>query len=169
MIFIANLIIPTIVAVIVGVGLIEKKDIYNIFCDGAKDGMKIMLKMFPTLIGIFLAINMLRSCEILDYVSYKISFLTQILKIPNEIIPLMFIKPISGSASMAMATDLIKTYGVDSIIGMIAATIMSSSETTFYVIALYLGSINLKNSGKIVIPALLADITTIIVAIMIIK
>lgn len=169
MIFIANLIIPTMVAVIVGVGLIEKKDIYNIFCDGAKDGMKIMLKMFPTLIGIFLAINMIRSCEILDYVSYKISFFTQILKIPNEIIPLMFIKPISGSASMAMATDLIKTYGVDSIIGMIAATIMSSSETTFYVIALYLGSINLKNSGKIVIPALLADITTIIVAIMIIK
>lgn len=169
MIFIANLIIPTMVAVIVGVGLIEKKDIYNIFCDGAKDGMKIMLKMFPTLIGIFLAINMLRGCGILDFLSYKISSFTQMLKIPNELIPLMFIKPISGSASMAMATDLIKTYGVDSIIGMIAATIMSSSETTFYVIALYLGSIDIKKSGKIIIPALLADITTMIVAIMIIK
>ena len=81
----------------------------------------------------------------------------------------MFIKPISGSASMAMATDLIKTYGADSIIGMISATIMSSSETTFYVIALYLSSINIKNSGKIIIPALLADITTMIVALMIIK
>ena len=169
MIFISNLIIPTLVAVIVAVGLVEKKDIYYLFCDGAKDGMKIMLKMFPTLIGIFLAINMLRSCGILEHLSYKISFFTQIFKIPNEVIPLMFIKPISGSASMAMATDLIKTYGVDSTIGIIAATIMSSSETTFYVIALYLSSINIKKSGKIIIPALLADITTMIVALMIIK
>ena len=91
------------------------------------------------------------------------------LNVPSEIIPLAFIKPISGSASMALATDLITKYGTETRIGMIAATIMAASETTFYVIAVYMNQIKAKKSRNVIIPALIADFVSIITAICIIK
>lgn len=169
MFFISTLVVPTIIAIVVVVGVIEKKNIYNIFCDGAKDGIKTMLTMFPTLIGIFLAIGMLRNSGLLVFLAEKFQFITSIFNIPNEIIPLMFIKPVSGSAAMAFATDLMTKFGVDSKIGTIAGTIMSSSETTFYVIAVYLSAVKIKKSGKILIPALIADVVCMITALILIK
>ena len=148
------------------VGFLEKKELFSIFCDGAKDGVKTIFKMFPTLIGIFLAISMLRSSGFLDFIADKIGVLTNGLNIQREIIPLALIKPISGSASMAVATDLMKQFGVDSQIGKIAGTIMSASETTFYVIAIYLGTVKIKRTKKIIIPALIGDVISIIVALM---
>ena len=91
--------------------------------------------------------------------------MTKFFSIPSEVIPLILIEPISGSGSMAIATELMTKFGPDSNIGMIAATIMASSETTFYVIALYMSQAKVKNSRKIVIPALLADFASIISAI----
>ena len=162
-------IIPTIITIIVAIGLIEKKNVFNVFSDGAIDGVKTMVKMFPTLIGIFLSIGMLRNSGLLDDLAGRLEFLTSLFGIPNEILPLMFIKPISGSASMAFATDIMNNYGVDSQLGTLAGTIMSSSETTFYVIAIYLSVVNIKKSGKVVIPALIADITTMLVAIVLLR
>lgn len=162
-------IIPTIITIIVAIGLIEKKNVFNVFSDGAIDGVKTMVKMFPTLIGIFLSIGMLRNSGLLDDLAGRLEFLTSLFGIPNEILPLMCIKPISGSASMAFATDIMNNYGVDSQLGTLAGTIMSSSETTFYVIAIYLSVVNIKKSGKVVIPALIADITTMLVAIVLLR
>ena len=125
--------------------------------------------MFPTLVGIFLAISMFKNSGIFDCLIEYLIPLTKKMNIPNEIIPLMFIKPISGSASMALATDIMIKYGVDSRIGKLAGTIMSSSETTIYVIAIYLGAVNIKKSRKVIIPALIADISTMIIAILCIK
>ena len=127
------------------------------------------IKMFPTLIGIFLAIGMLRSSGTLECISNIIGkFLTNF-NVPSEIIPLALIKPISGSASMALATDLICKFGTESRIGLISATIMGASETTFYVIAIYMNSIKAKKGRNVLIPAILADIVSIITAILIIK
>lgn len=169
MMYLTMLTIPTIIVAIVIVGVIEKKDIYNIFCEGAVDGVNIMVKMFPTLIGIFLAVGMLRNSGLLDFLAQKLHFLTKIINCSNEILPLMFIKPVSGSASMALATDLMKQFGVDSRIGILSATIMSASETTFYVIAVYLSTVKIKKSGKVLVSALIADITCMLVALFIIK
>lgn len=165
MTYISTLIIPIIISIILLIGLKEKKKVYDLFVDGAKEGIKITFKIFPTLIGIFLAIHMLRSSGLIDFIVNLVSNITSIVKIPSEILPLAIIKPISGSGSMAIATDIMAKFGVDSKIGMIAATIMGSSETTFYVIALYMSAVKVKDSRKIVIPAIIADLASILSAI----
>lgn len=150
-------------------GLIENKKVYDIFCDGAKEGVRVTLKMFPTLIGIFLAINILNSSGFLNFIVGKLIKFTTIFKIPAEIVPLSIIRSISGSASIAMGTDIMNKYGVDSKIGMIAGTIMGSSETTLYVTSIYLGSVKCKKSKKILIPALIADFASVVTAIFLLK
>ncbi len=168
MAYLSALIVPIIITTVISVGLLEKKNVYNLFCEGAKDGIKITIGMFPTLIGIFLAIGMLRTSGALDYIVKIFSFLTKF-EIPGEILPLALIKPISGSAAMALATDLMTKFGTDSKIGMISACIMGASETTFYVIAIYMNEIKAKKSRNVIIPAILADIASIVTAILILK
>ncbi len=169
MMYFSAIIIPLIISIIVFCGLIENKKVYDLFCEGAKDGIKMTVKMFPTLIGIFLAIGMLRSSGLLNYLSNILGNILKNLNVPSEIIPLALIKPISGSASMALATDIISKFGTETRIGMIAATIMAASETTFYVIAIYMNSIKAKKSKFVIVPAIIADIVSIITAICIIK
>ena len=118
--------IPTVILIIISYGIIEKKKVFDIFLKGAKDGIEIVIKMFPTLLGLFIAIGALRSSGILDLIIGFISPVLNFLKIPSEIMPLAMLRPISGSASMAVATDIMQRYGVDSIIGLIASTIMLS-------------------------------------------
>lgn len=169
MIYISAMITPTIIMIIVLAGLIEKKNVYDLFCEGAKDGIKITLKMFPTLIGIFLAISMLRSSGFLTFLANLFLGAAKIFNIPSEIIPLAIIRPISGSASMALGTDLMTKFGPDSRIGLIAAAIMGSSETTFYVIAIYMNAIKAKKSRNVLIAGIVADIVSLITALIWIK
>lgn len=163
--YISTIIIPVIISAILLAGIKEKKKVFDIFTSGAKEGINVTINLFPTLIGIFLAINMLRASGLIDFIVSIISNITDMFGIPSEILPLAIIKPISGSGSMALATDIMAKFGPDSKIGMIAATIMGSSETTFYVIALYMSKVKVKDSRKIIIPALLADLASIISAI----
>ena len=162
-------IIPSIIVITIICGIMQKKDVFALFCSGSVDGIKTIKSMFPTLIAVFMAIEMLKNSGIIEFITKRLENITSGINIPTEILPLMLIKPISGSASMAIATDLIKTYGTTSRIGMLAGTIMSSSETTFYVIAVYLSTIGKKGSKKIIIPALIADIMSMIVALVIVK
>ena len=143
MIYISNYIIPTIILIVIIFGILEKIEIFNTFCDGAKEGLKIAVMMFPTLLGVFICIGMLKNSGIIEKSVKLLRPLSLLFCIPTEIIPMIIIKPLSGGATLAMATDLMVKYGVDSKIGMLAATIMSSSETTFYVIALYLNSVHI--------------------------
>lgn len=169
MIYLSAMIVPTIITIVVLAGLIEKKNVYDLFSDGAKEGVRITIKMFPTLIGIFLAIGMLRESGLLDFLIEKINIVTYLFKIPKEILPISIVRSISGSASIALATDLMKKYGPDSNIGMITGAIMGSSETTLYVIAIYLNTVKIKKSKKVLIPALLADFASVITAIFLLK
>ena len=169
MTYISAIIIPTIISLVLFIGIKEKKKVYDLFIEGAKEGVKVTFKLFPTLIGIFLAIYMLRSSGLIDFVCNILASVTELFNVPNEILPLAIIKPISGSGSMAIATEIMAHFGVDSNIGRIAATIMGSSETTFYVIALYMSSVKVKDSRKIIIPAILADIASIISAIIFLR
>ena len=125
--------------------------------------------MFPTLVGIFLAINMLNSSGFLNCIVSKIVKISSVFNVPAEIIPLSIIRSISGSASIAMGTDLMTKYGVDSKIGMIAGAIMGSSETTLYVTSIYLGQKKKKKSKEILIPALIADFASVVTAIFLLK
>lgn len=162
---ISSIIVPLIVSIVLFIGLKEKIKVYDTFIEGAKEGIKTAVKLFPTLIGIFIGVNMLRSSGLIDFFVSMISKFTNTLSIASEILPLALIKPISGSAAIAVGTDIMATFGADSKLGMLAATIMGASETTFYVIALYMSQVKTNNSRKIIIPAILADLTSIIVAI----
>lgn len=150
--------IPVVILVIVIYGVVEKKQVYDSFLDGAKEGIEIVFKMFPTLIGIFVAVGALRSSGIIDLIVKIVEPITNILKIPSQIMPLAILRPISGSASMAVAVDIMQNYGVDTLIGLITSTIMGSTETTFYTIAVYTSCVGIKKTRFILVAALLADL-----------
>ncbi len=155
--YISTMAVPTIIVVIIIYGIIDKKNIYDIFLEGAREGMETVIKIFPTLIGIFLAVGCLRSSGILNVIGKNLEFVTKLIGFPSEVLPLALLRPISGSASLGIATDIMKNYGVDSRIGLIAATIMGSTETTFYTIALYTSSIGVKKIRYVLTAALVAD------------
>lgn len=145
----------------------QRKDAYELFLKGAKEGMELTIKIFPTLVGIFLLVGIIRSSGIIDFASNIISPITKIVNIPTEIIPLVLIKPISGSAAIGVATDIMNNYGVDSYIGRLASIIMGSTETTIYVIALYTNSLKIKKGREVLVIALIADLIGVLSAIFI--
>lgn len=163
--FISNLAMPTVILLIVIYGVIEKNKIFDDFLDGAKEGLEIVLNIFPTLIGLFIAIGALRASGVLDIIIYFLTPILNVIQFPSEIMPLALLRPISGSASIAVATDIMKIYGVDSNLGIIASTIMGSTETTLYTIAIYTSCIKVKKTRYIIIGALAADIVGMLVSV----
>lgn len=160
--YISNIAIPFTIFFIVIYAITEKIKVFDSFIEGAKDGIKIIYNIFPTLLGLFLSINILRESGFLNTITNILNPILLIFKIPSEILPLALLRPISGSASMAIATDILNSYGVDSKIGLIASTIMGSTETTLYTIALYTSSIKVKKTRFVLYAALLADFVGII-------
>lgn len=163
--YVSNIAIPFTILLIISYGLIEKNKVFDSFLEGAKDGIKIIYNIFPTLLGLFLSINVLRESGIIDAITNLINPILIILKIPSEILPLAILRPISGSASMAVATDIMTKYGVDSFIGLIASTIMGSTETTLYTIALYTSTIKVKKTRFVLFAALMADLVGMITSV----
>lgn len=156
--YISSAAIPVVITVIIIYGLKEKKKVFDIFLAGGKEGLEIVIKMFPTLVGIFLAVEALRSSGIIDLIVNLITPITNLLEIPSQIMPLALLRPISGSASMAVAVDIMQNYGVDTLTGLITSTIMGSTETTFYTIAIYTSAVGIKKTRGILIAALAADV-----------
>lgn len=155
---ISNALIPFIFVTVIWYGIKEHKNVYELFKLGAEEGFKIVIKMFPTLLAIFIAVGMLRASGIFELISKKINGSI----FPSELIPLAMLKPISGSASVAMGTEIIKKNGADSLIGKMAATIMASTETTLYVIAVYTSNLKIKKINVVLAVALIADAVGII-------
>lgn len=165
--FLSAVAMPTIILLIITYGIKEKNKVYDTFLEGAKEGIKIVYDIFPTLIGIFLAVGALRASGIIDLIIKIITPVIQILKIPAQIMPLAMLRPISGSASMAIATDILTQHGVDSMIGLIASTIIGSTETTLYTIALYTSVVKIKKTRYVLIAALIADIVGMLASVVI--
>ena len=165
--FISNLAMPLIILLIIIFGMQERKNVFDLFLEGAKEEIKIILNILPTLVGLFVAIGALRSSGILDYINYIVNPILNILYFPSELMPLALLRPISGSSSIAIATDIMKNYGVDSKLGNIASTIMGSTETTIYTIAIYTSSIKVKKTRCILLAALCADFVGIITSIVV--
>lgn len=162
--YISSAAIPVIIISIILYGLKEKNNVFDTFIDGAKEGIEIVFKLFPTLIGIFLAVGALRSSGLIEFIVNLISPVVEFLKFPSEVMPLALLRPISGSASMAVAVDIMQNYGVDTLTGIITSTIMGSTETTFYTIAIYTSCVGIKKTRGILFAALAADIAGMIVS-----
>ena len=165
--FLSNIAMPTIILLIIIYGLIEKNKVFDTFLDGAKEGIEIVFSIFPTLIGLFMAIGALRSSGILDLIINAIEPILNFIKFPSEIMPLALLRPISGSSSIAIATDIMNTYGVDSQIGLIASTIMGSTETALYTIAIYTSCVRIKKTRFVLFAVLAADLVGMLVSVMV--
>lgn len=165
--FLSNLAMPLIILLIVTYGFLEKNKVFDDFLEGAKEGMGMVVNILPTLIGLFVAIGALRNSGILDLIIRLITPLLNVIHFPSEIMPLAMLRPISGSGSIAIATDIMKNYGVDNTIGMMASTIMGSTETTLYTIAVYTSSVKIKKTRFVLLAALAADVVGIVVSVVI--
>lgn len=156
--YFSNIALPIIILIILFFGVKEKINMFDIFLEGAKEGIEIVVKLFPTLVGIFVAIGLLRSSGVIELFINMMVPITNLFNIPKEIMPLALLRPISGSASMAVGTDIMQKHGVDSKIGLIVSTIMGSTETTLYTIAIYTSIVGVKKTRFVLIAALIADI-----------
>lgn len=162
-------VIPLIIAVIIIMALVHKQPSYEIFINGVEDGLKIVVGIFPALVAVLTAAYMLRASGAIDLIISLISPVTDFLHIPKEIMPLALIRPVSGSGSIGILTDILNTYGADSDIGKIASVIMGSTETTFYCLCVYFAKTKVKYTMRAVPCAVLGDIVGIITGVMIIK
>lgn len=163
-----NYLLPIVVLLIVGVALYKKVSLFDVFIEGAKEGIALGFQVFPCLLGMIFGINLLLRSHLISDVFQFFSPLFAFLRVPKEILPLALIRPISGNASFAMMIDIFKTYGVDSYLGRIAAVMQGATDTTIYVISLYFGSIGIKNIRYALKAGLFADFITLVVSILLV-
>ena len=166
---ISEMIIPAVIFLIILYAISKRVSIFDTFVEGAKDGLKTSIKILPSLVGLLAAVTMLRASGFFDAVQGLIMPITDFLGFPKELVPLAAIRPISGSASLATVRDILQNFGPDSFVGRRASVMMGSTETTFYTLAVYLGSVGITNSRYTVKAALLADLTGIVVSVVFVK
>ncbi|MCF0147011.1 MAG: spore maturation protein [Clostridium sp.] len=167
--YITKSIIPIIVVIIITYGMFKGKKVYEWFIEGAKEGLKVCLNIFPYLLAMIIAVNIFREAKLLDLLNNMIAPVGSLIGLPKEIIPLVLIKPLSGSGAIGILTDIVKTYGPDSYIGLIASVIMGTTETIFYTITVYFGAVQIKKIRHTLWAAVLADLTAIIISIFLVS
>ena len=150
-------IVPLILAVTAVAALHKKENAYDLLVDGARDGFKMLLTIAPSLIVLLSAVGMLRASGALEALSVALSPALEFLGIPAETVLLMLVRPISGSAALAIGAELITAHGADSLIGRTAAVMLGSTETTFYTISVYFGAWGIQKTRYAVPAALIAD------------
>jgi len=157
--------IPVLLVGIPLIGMIRRIKVYDVFIEGAKEGFQVAVRIIPFLVGILVPIGMFRASGAMDMLTAGLRPLLSATRFPPEIFPLVILRTLSGSGSLALATDLIKQNGPDSLIARTAATIYGGSETTFYVLAVYFGSVGVKRTRHAVPSALVGDLVAAIVAV----
>lgn len=135
--FLSDFIIPILLFYIVAYGLTERVNVYDEFVKGAGDGLKTVLKILPTLVGLMAAVGMLRASGFLDFVADHLKGLAELLHFPVQLIPLAIVRMFSSSAATSLALDIYKTYGTDSYIGLLSSIMMGCTETIFYTMSVY--------------------------------
>ena len=155
----SSLVVPILLAAVAAFGLGRRVDIYGALTHGAEEGLTVLLRIVPSLVGLLTAVGMFRASGAMEWLSGLLAPVLGWLGIPSETAPLLLIRPISGSGALAVATDLLRTHGPDSYIGRVAAVMLGSTETTFYTIAVYFGSAGIHRTRHAVPAALAADLT----------
>ena len=134
---ISDIIIPLLLFYIIGYGLVSKVKVYEAFLTGAKEGLKVVVDIMPTLVGLLVAVGILRASGFLDFLSGLLAPLAEPMGIPAAVVPVILVKLFSGSAATGLVLDVFRTYGPDSYIGMLVSILMSCTETCFYTMSVY--------------------------------
>lgn len=167
--YIVEAIIAILVLLVVTYGMIKNVKIYECFVEGAKEGLSIILRIFPYLLAMLVAVGVFRESGALDLFIYLVKPVVKFIGLPPEVVPLILVKPLSGSGALGVFTETINKYGPDSYIGRVSSIIMGSTETIFYTLSVYFGAVNIKKIRHTLWAAVLADITAIIMAVTITK
>ena len=162
LIYISDYIIPFLFFYIIGLGLISKVNIFDEFIKGAKDGFKVVYDILPTLIGLMVAIGVLRASGALNILSGILKPVTDYIHFPSQLVPVVIIKMFSSSAATSLVLDIFKEYGPDSYLGRLISVIMSSTETIFYTLAVYFMAAGVKKTRYTLLGCLIATLTGII-------
>lgn len=157
-------ILPAVFIIILGYGLVKKVKIFDVFLIGAKQGALSCFSILPALVGLVVAVSMMRASGILDFFARILSPLLNLVGFPADVLPLALLKSVSGSGALAMVKSIFESSGVDSFSGKLASVMLGSSETTFYALAVYFGATRVKNTRYTVFAAVIADIVGIIAA-----
>jgi len=161
--------LPCLIALILCIATLKKLPTYELFVEGGKEGIDMSFSLLPFLLGMIVAIRVLRSSGALDAFIHLLTPILTFLGIPPEIIPLAIIRPLSGTAALGMTAELTEQFGPDSFIGRLAATMQGSTDTTLYILTIYFGAVGVKKMRYALKVGLLADLAGIITSILIVK
>lgn len=163
--FISLWALPFIIILILTLGLIRKVPIYEVFTDGAKEGFKVSVNIIPYLVAIIVAISMLRASGLIELTGELLSPILSYFRVPADIIPIMIVRSLSGSAALGIFSDIAHNLGAENYATTLAAVMVGSSETTFYVLAVYFGAVGIKKLRYALLVGLLADFIGIVAAV----
>jgi spore maturation protein B len=166
---ISILAIPVLIIFFIGYGSIKKVKVYEQFVEGAKEGFNIAVRIIPYLVAMLMAIGIFRAGGAMDWLIFILKPFTDFIGMPAEALPMALMRPLSGSGSLGIMAEIMKVHGPDSFIGIMVSTFYGSTETTFYVLAVYFGSVNIKNTRHAVPVGLIADVAGILGAVFIVK
>lgn len=166
---ISTIAIPLLIFVFIGYGAIKKVKIYEVFVEGAKEGFDVAVRIIPYLVAMLVAIGIFRAGGAMDILIYFLTPITNFIGMPAEALPMALMRPLSGSGSLGIMAEIISTHGADSFIGILVSTFFGSTETTFYVIAVYYGAVNIQKIRHSLAAGLLADIAGVLGAVFIVK
>jgi len=157
--------IPALALVIVVTGAIRKVKIYEVFVEGAKEGFNIGVRIIPYLVAMLVAIGIFRASGAMDILTAILSPLTDLIGMPAEAMPMAVMRPLSGSGALGVMSELFNSHGPDSLVGRLVSVMMGSGETTFYVLAVYFGSVGIHRTRQAVPAGIIADIVSIVVSV----
>lgn len=159
-----NLVIPLILCLVAGYGQYRRVDVYSAMTEGAGEGLRVLFRITPALVALLTAVYMLRASGALELLSRLLGPVLEGIGLPAELLPLMLVRPVSGSAALGVGAELIGTYGPDSQLGRMAAVMLGSTETTLYTAAVYFGSVGVRRTGYTLPAALCADLVGFLAA-----
>ena len=159
--------IPALFVAVFAIAAWRKVDVYAAFIEGAKEGFETAVKIIPYLVGILCAISMVRSTGLMDAAARFLSPITTPLGMPPEVLPMALIRPLSGSGANAVLVDLMKAHGPDAYVSRVAAVISSCAETTFYVLAVYFGSVGVTRLRHAMVVGVLGEVLGVVVSLVV--
>lgn len=149
--------LPLFIALVLVYGLAKKVDVYESFVKGAKSGAGLVFRILPYIVGMIFAVDIFKVSGAFDYLAQALSAVTSAVGIPPEVLPIAILRPFSGGASLGMLAGVLAQYGADSFVGRVASTFMGSSETLFYTVSLYFGSVGVTKTRYVIPVALITD------------
>jgi spore maturation protein B len=161
--------IPLILLLFLGWGIAKRVKVYEVFVEGAREGFNVAVRIIPYLVAMLMAIGIFRASGAMDVLSALLAPVTSLIGMPPEALPMALMRPLSGSGSLGIMTELMKVHGPDSLIGVLVSTMYGSTETTFYVLAVYFGAVNIRNFRHAVAVGIIADVVGMLVAVWIVR